>query len=138
MFIETSSPQVSSDRAYFLSTVFDATAGTCFTFWYHMYGDAIGELAIYVGKNSAGRDWEMMWYLAGAQSADSTDWLYGQFAVISDERYQVCLSPFFYSSIVCGSCMLPKVSRLVLKSAGSYNDHWFNSKYIVFLNILFT
>ena len=91
MFIETSSPQYPSESAFFLSTVFDATAGSCFTFWYHMYGDTIGELAFYIGNidDKGRRTRDMGWYLAGPQSVDDRDWLYGQFGIVSSRQYQV-------------------------------------------------
>lgn len=37
MFIE-SSGRTKGDRAWFYSQYFPQTAGSCFSFWYHMYG----------------------------------------------------------------------------------------------------
>ena len=55
-----------------------------------MYGADIGELAMYIGKVTSGqRQWDLKWYLAGPQSVDDKDWLYGQFGISSLEQYQV-------------------------------------------------
>ena len=52
LFIETSSPRVSGDRAKLYSSLISARSGAmCFTFWYHMYGSAIGQLKILVQSN---------------------------------------------------------------------------------------
>ena len=49
MYIETSARLV-GDNAILESEVYvptDPATGKCFTFWYHMFGENIGELVIY-------------------------------------------------------------------------------------------
>ena len=52
LFIETSSPRVSGDKAKLYSSLISSSSGAkCFTFWYHMYGSGIGQLNILVESN---------------------------------------------------------------------------------------
>ena len=52
LFIETSSPRVSGDKAKLYSSLISASSGAkCFTFWYHMYGTGVGQLNILVQSN---------------------------------------------------------------------------------------
>ena len=48
-FLEASSPRKQGDRAFLESTIFFPTSsiGSCFSFWYHMYG-TIGAVNIYI------------------------------------------------------------------------------------------
>jgi hypothetical protein len=58
-FIEASSPRKENDRAVLESTLLTGTPamGSCFSFWYHMYGQ-IGALNIYSkGLKSPNRTW---------------------------------------------------------------------------------
>lgn len=58
-FIEASLPRQPNDRAILESTVLQATStlGSCFSFWYHMYGN-IGKLNIYlIGDKSTQPLW---------------------------------------------------------------------------------
>ena len=51
MYIEASSPRVKGQRARLASRWFQPNAfknGACVNFWYHMYGQGIGDLDIYV------------------------------------------------------------------------------------------
>ena len=51
LFVETSSPAVSGDKARLLSQEFSATEGLCMSFWYHMYGSTMGALRILTKAN---------------------------------------------------------------------------------------
>ena len=58
------------------------------TFWYHMYGVDIGEL--FVSKTGLdGGAQTLIWFLAGQQSVNSTDWKYGQVGVADANPFQV-------------------------------------------------
>eukprot|EP00795_Rhopilema_esculentum_P015056 gene15056-6221_t len=47
LFVETSSPALSGDKARLLSQEFAATEGLCMSFWYHMYGSTMGALRVF-------------------------------------------------------------------------------------------
>ena len=47
MYIESSAPRRSGDKARLRSEVFPATTASCLAFWYNMYGVNIGSLNIY-------------------------------------------------------------------------------------------
>lgn len=52
MYIETSAPRVAGNKARFASEVFPPKqTGSCFVFWYHMYGADVDTLNIYVRLN---------------------------------------------------------------------------------------
>ncbi|CAF4883117.1 unnamed protein product, partial [Rotaria sp. Silwood2] len=61
LMIETSWPTKPGDRARLHSAVFEETNGDakCFRFWYHMYGDSIGTLNIYLFDGSYTRIWSL-------------------------------------------------------------------------------
>ena len=49
MYIETSYPRGRGDKARLTSQSYTAVkGGQCFRFWYHMYGNDIGTLNVYV------------------------------------------------------------------------------------------
>ena len=53
MFIETSWPRVAGDRARLETPIYKPTFGSCARFWYHMRGDAIGVLNVFIKKGNA-------------------------------------------------------------------------------------
>ncbi|CAF4767198.1 unnamed protein product, partial [Rotaria sp. Silwood1] len=61
LMIETLWPTLPGDRARLHSVVFDATNGDakCFRFWFHMYGDSIGTLNVYLFDGSYTRIWSL-------------------------------------------------------------------------------
>lgn len=81
MFIESSAPRVNGDKARLSSPVYSATplgplGSQCVTFWYHMFGQDIGTLNVYV--RSGGKDQKVWsktgnqgdkWYVASASIA---------------------------------------------------------------------
>ncbi|XP_077999791.1 MAM domain-containing glycosylphosphatidylinositol anchor protein 2-like isoform X2 [Glandiceps talaboti] len=48
LYTEASTPREPGDMARLTSPSFPATTGACFTFNYHMYGDHMGTLKVYV------------------------------------------------------------------------------------------
>ncbi len=83
MYIETSSPVKSGDKARFVSPTRAQTTGSCFTFWYHMYGSTIGSLALYTQINGARNQ---LWSKSGDQG---NKWRVAQQSVQSTSNYQV-------------------------------------------------
>ncbi|XP_047128245.1 MAM and LDL-receptor class A domain-containing protein 1 isoform X1 [Hydra vulgaris] len=59
-YIETSYPRKRNDNAILRSPLYPANSkGSCFNFWYHMYGQDIGSLNIYVGKLGSVPAWNL-------------------------------------------------------------------------------
>lgn len=54
MYIETSSPRKTGDKARLIGGVQPKTNGQCLEFWYHMYGYTIGTLNVYRKRRSLG------------------------------------------------------------------------------------
>ena len=50
MFLETSAPRTKGDNAIYTSTASSATNGSCLTFWYHMNGNDIGTLNLFLKR----------------------------------------------------------------------------------------
>ena len=79
MYIETSAPRVAGNKARFISEIFPAKqTGSCFVFWYHMFGQDIDKLNVYIHLNStsvSSSTEALLWQQTG-QSGDT--WLNGQ------------------------------------------------------------
>ena len=50
MFIETSWPRIAGDKARLETPLYKPTFGSCARFWYHMRGDSIGVLNVYIKR----------------------------------------------------------------------------------------
>ncbi|CAB3978524.1 MAM and LDL-receptor class A domain-containing 2-like, partial [Paramuricea clavata] len=72
LFIETSSPRQTGDKAWLISDYFNKSV-SCFTFWYHMYGSSIGSLNIY--QQPLGGQKVLLWKLGGNKG---NKWFSGQ------------------------------------------------------------
>ena len=72
LFIETSSPRRPGDKAWLVSDYFNKSV-SCFTFWYHMYGNSIGTLNIYRQPYRGQR--VLVWKLSGNKG---NKWYSGQ------------------------------------------------------------
>lgn len=80
LYIEASSPRKPGDKAWLVSDYFNKSV-SCFTFWYHMYGNAIGFLNIY--HQPLGGKRKLLWTLSGNKG---NKWLSGQ--VMADFNLQ--------------------------------------------------
>ncbi|XP_072014819.1 MAM and LDL-receptor class A domain-containing protein 2-like [Amphiura filiformis] len=94
MYVETSSPsnlpRLPGDIAKLESTAFPPTKGTCVSFWYHMYGNDIGELFVYLRTDVGGEEKEMVqWQLSGEQNPDQKTWFQGTFGIVDPNPYQI-------------------------------------------------
>ena len=67
MYIEGSSPRQSGDTAILEGPCFDlgGASGANLTFWYHMFGSAIGTLDVEVSVDCV--TWDNVWTLSGDQ-----------------------------------------------------------------------
>ncbi|XP_033751986.1 MAM and LDL-receptor class A domain-containing protein 1-like [Pecten maximus] len=87
MYTETSAPRVQGDKANLRSPSYPASQQKCLTFWYHMYGQDIGTLNIYISTyNQLGNS---VWSLYGNQG---NTWHKGQVTVSSRSSFQVVFS----------------------------------------------
>ncbi|ESO93997.1 hypothetical protein LOTGIDRAFT_104973 [Lottia gigantea] len=89
IYIETSSPRKTGDRAILKSERFLSPRGsTCFTFWYHMYGLAIGSLT--VSLDIEGLQKFKLWFLSGNQG---NSWKKGQILlpVLPTEHFYILI-----------------------------------------------
>lgn len=64
LFVETSGISA-GEKAKLLSQTFPATGGRCLTFWYHMYGEGMGELNVYIKPVTGSL--RKVWSLSGDQ-----------------------------------------------------------------------
>jgi len=85
MFIETSTPRVSGDKARLWSKPYDPTTGKCMTFWINMYGRDIGTLNVYLSTYN--RLGSPIWKMYGSQGPA---WRKVQVTISSQTKYQVC------------------------------------------------
>ena len=84
IYIETSSPRVTGDKARLISHQFNPTrSSSCFTFWYHMCGQSIGSLNLY---QLVGQTETLIWTQWGNKG---NSWLSGQVPVGNVTGYKV-------------------------------------------------
>jgi hypothetical protein len=90
---------VPGDRARLVSPMYFSTnsQGDCFKFWYHMYGNSIGVLNIWLKQNN--QLTKILWN----RSTNLGDfWRYGHVTIKSSSEFQIVLegivgnSPFGY------------------------------------------
>lgn len=95
LFLESSSPARPGQKTRLVSELFNSTgSGHCFLFFYHMYGQDIGTLNIYV-NSSAGT--EIIWTQKGDKGKS---WKNGQvnverigsYKVVYNDTYLGCFS----------------------------------------------
>ena len=85
IYVESSSPAQSAQKANLLSKKFPATSGRCVSFWYHMFGPGTGDLTVYMKDGQTGALNEL-WTKSGDQG---DKWLNGEISIKSDAEYQV-------------------------------------------------
>ncbi|BFZ04222.1 hypothetical protein BsWGS_07261 [Bradybaena similaris] len=78
MYLEASLPHTMGQTAVLNSERLSPTNGSCFTFWYHMYGSTIGTLNILVSVTPTENT--TVWSLSGDQG---DQWLSGQAPIVS-------------------------------------------------------
>lgn len=88
IFIETSYPQLTGQKARLLSPTYSRTnlIGDCFKFWYHLYGSSIGTLNIWLRQNNLLT--KNLW----SRSSDfGNNWRLGHITIVSDTDFQIVL-----------------------------------------------
>ena len=100
LMIETSEPTQMGDRARLESIIFDGTNGDprCFRFWYHMYGDSIGTLNVYLFNGSLVPLWSL-------STNRGNDWHEGQVSYVSLIPYQIVVEG------IAGNDFLVRINR---------------------------
>ncbi|CAG5126615.1 unnamed protein product, partial [Candidula unifasciata] len=78
MYLEASAPHIQGQTAVLSSERLSPTNGSCFTFWYHMYGSSIGKLNILISITPTQN--ATVWSLFGDQG---NQWLNGQAPIVS-------------------------------------------------------
>lgn len=68
--LETSSPQVSGNKARLISPIGQPGDGRCLEFWYHMYGRDMGQLNVYINTNVSNNDSRTLVWSRGANVGD--------------------------------------------------------------------
>lgn len=85
MYIETSAPRVSGDKARLISPQVTFTQPTCLQFYYHMYGRNIGTLNIYQ-KTGSTLPINAVWSKSLNQG---NTWIKGQVTIQSPQAFNV-------------------------------------------------
>ena len=71
LYIEASTPRVTGDKAWLVSTTFQNNTNYCFSMWYNMNGAGMGTLNIKVWPYNTGSSKTMVWTKSGNQG---TQW----------------------------------------------------------------
>ena len=108
MYIETSFPQNSGDKARLISPVYNITAGgSCLEFYYHMWGRSTGALNVFAKTNNAIQS-APLWALSGDQG---DLWRPARANILSAGKFQVRV----FSSIHNIKCLIYIQHRLSSK-----------------------
>ena len=87
IYIEASTPRVKGQKAAIEAGPFEANQTFCFTFYYHMFGEHIGQLSVY-------RTWfnrtngQLLW---SRNSSRGNYWHLSSLDVRSAEEFYVCV-----------------------------------------------
>ena len=115
MYIETSYPRKNGEKARFISPTYPPVkGGQCFQFWYHMYGQDIGRLNVYIKTNANLSN--PLWTRSGNRG---NVWKITQISITTSSSFNVC--PQF--ALVCFEIFL-----LLYRSNSSRST-------IIFLNL---
>lgn len=86
MYIETSYPRKKGDKARFISPTYaPVKGGQCFQFWYHMYGQDIGSLNVYI--KTGGNLSNPLWTRSGNRG---NVWKVTQVSITASSSFNVC------------------------------------------------
>ena len=70
IFLEASSPQKLGDKGRLVSIIEQPANSHCLEFWYHMYGESIGQLNVYTTTNVSGDYVSTLRWSRGANVGD--------------------------------------------------------------------
>lgn len=103
-YIETSRPRTQGQKAKLLSRTVSATSTVCISFYYHMYGNNIGALNVYLTKSGASNS-VPAWTRKGNQQ---NKWTIGQLTMNPGQNQQV------FSYFNCYKCSILCVFSLFI------------------------
>jgi hypothetical protein len=87
MYIDASYPNAKGHKARLVSQdLLPSSSPKCLKFWFHLYGQSIGDLNVYVKTGAGNKSEELVWTYGGNFG---NQWLGGQTPVQSDKVYQV-------------------------------------------------
>lgn len=120
MYIETSYPRKNGDKARLVSPSHaPVKGGQCFQFWYHMYGNSIGTLNVYI--KIAGNIGIPVWIRSGNRG---NVWKVTQIPITTSSSFNV--GALFFCCCICKgtveSCLMtatfsgPKLSQFLFKN----------------------
>ncbi|XP_071104753.1 MAM and LDL-receptor class A domain-containing protein 1-like [Haliotis cracherodii] len=84
MYIEASAPRLPHDKARMISPAYQQTSAECLQFYYHMHGNTMGSLNVYVSVN--GNRGSPVWTQSGEQG---NKWILGEVTIKASTKYQV-------------------------------------------------
>lgn len=84
MYIEASAPRLPHDKARMISPAYQQTSAECLQFYYHMHGNTMGSLNVYVSVN--GNRGSPVWTRSGEQG---NKWILGEVTIKASTKYQV-------------------------------------------------
>lgn len=88
MYIETSAPRRTGDKARLISPTYQPTSGRCMSFSYHMHGNGIGTLNVYLRQQN--RLGPPIWTSSGDKGFQ---WNPAQVTLNSNMPFQVIIIP---------------------------------------------
>ena len=83
LYVETSSPARTGDKARLVSTEMAASEKTCMSFWYHMWGSYMGSLKVFKVENGKT---SLLWEKSSDQG---NQWHEGKVNITSKTKFKV-------------------------------------------------
>nr|XP_054750329.1 MAM and LDL-receptor class A domain-containing protein 1-like [Lytechinus pictus] len=95
-FVSTAKPPRSSGEvAQLFSPIYPATLSECLTFWFHIYGSAIGKLEVLV-YDTVSLQSAVVWMENGH---DEMEWHYGRASLSANHPYQIAIKATLYDGV---------------------------------------
>ncbi|XP_031568761.1 MAM and LDL-receptor class A domain-containing protein 1-like [Actinia tenebrosa] len=85
IYLESSNPFVAGNKARLLSRQYQTSTAVCLHFWYHMFGDTIGSLTVYI-DNEHGRS--KIWEIKGNQG---NEWKNANVPIKSKSSFRIVI-----------------------------------------------
>lgn len=88
IFMESSSPMLPNQTSHIISPTFPATSNSpqCLKFYYHMYGQNVGALNVYMMKSGSQKEGNAIW---GRNFNQGNTWHAGQITLYPTGPFQV-------------------------------------------------
>ena len=87
MYIDASYPNAKGHKARLMSQdLMSSPSPKCLKFWFHLYGQSIGKLNVYVKTGPGNKSEDLMWTFGGNFG---DQWLSAQTSIKSNKVFQV-------------------------------------------------